>query len=186
MRRIILALVISAAFGLGIAAWAQDNSYPSGTSGNATTQNSMSSETASGTVVSTDSRNITVRTDSGQQMSFTIDPSSSGIPSNVRTGSRVNVTYTTSADGTYRASDVMLSSDPGSSSTGSSSSSSGSTSGSGMNKSSSMSGTTESSGATSASESEHLPRTASPLPLIGITGLIALGGALAFRLSQRS
>jgi hypothetical protein len=64
------------------------------------------SMTMSGTVVSSDTSKVVVRTDAGSQMTFKLDGSAD--VSTIRAGDRVTVTYGNAGGGTYSASDVRM------------------------------------------------------------------------------
>ena len=126
-----------------------------------------------GTVVSSSSTALVVRTDSGSQMTFVVD-SSSTLPSNLSAGDRVTVDYSTMSDGQYHASTVSAMTGAGSAGSASGASS--------MSSTSSTSGTS----GTSAGATGSLPRTASRVPLVALIGAVALGAAIGMRFLSRA
>jgi LPXTG-motif cell wall-anchored protein len=121
-----------------------------------------------GEVISSNSKEIVLRTKTGEARTFSIDAvSAPSTPFNV--GDRVRVAYTTLPGGVYQASDVSLwsSADLGLADNDDAMTSSSSTYTSSTTQSSTL--------------DARLPDTASNLPLIGLLGLLALGGAWLFR-----
>jgi hypothetical protein len=118
-----------------------------------------------GTVVSVSDNSLVVKTESGDQMIFTRD-ASSVIPIMVSAGSAVRVDYETPQPGVFHVSTVIM--DTGASDRTSQQEATGST-------------TPQATG----TEMETMPKTASPLPLVGLLGLMALGGAVALHSLHR-
>ncbi len=169
-------------------------------------------ERVTGTVVSLSASSLEVKVEpaatgatgeaaemAGKSISFALS-AATDLPTGIRVGDRVSVWYTES-NGNRPATRVALAETGGSSSMGTESATTGSASrpsDEGQGSSSAQSttpatGTTaQSSGeqtqpaAAVATETKHLPRTASPLPLIGLVGLVALTMALVVRFALRS
>jgi hypothetical protein len=168
------------------AAFAQSDTY-----GNSSTNSSnMSSSTTtsstqnvSGTVVSSSDNSVVITTDDGSRMTFTRDTSSGNIPKNLKTGDRVTVQYDTPTPGTYHVTMLSMGNNTGTSGTYGNSSSSGTTGTSNYGSTSTTTSSTYDN--TTAGTSRHnragMPRTASPLPLIGLAGIAALGAGLGIR-----
>jgi hypothetical protein len=155
----------------------------------------QSEQTASGTVVSSSATQIVIKTADGKQMTFVVD-SDSNAPANLSQGSPVSVRYH-DMNGTLHAANV--------SATGAGSAATDTTATTTANRA----GTTSTTGAdarvdaqdttrpTTPSDttgtvaedtdtgSRRMPATASPLPLIGLSGLLALAGGLGARVLRR-
>lgn len=172
----------------------------------------QSEQTASGTVVSSSATQIVIKTADGKQMTFVID-SDSNAPANLSQGSPVSVRYH-DMNGTLHAANVSATGGgsaatdttaTGTPSTGTTGSTPPGTSATTANRA----GTTSTTGAdarvdaqdttppTTPSDttgtvaqdadtgSRRMPATASPLPLIGLSGLLALTGGLGARVLRR-
>ncbi len=149
-------------------------------------------QSISGTISNLTADALVITTDSGSGMSFKVD-SQSNVPASLTTGDKVQVQYRQLSDGTYEVASLsMPGSSPASSGPGSSAPSSNGMSPSGTNQpatSPSMGGSNQSGAETSATaplNNTARPATASPLPLIGLSGLLALGAGLGLRLASRS
>lgn len=162
----------------------------------------QSEQTASGTVVSSSATQIVIKTADGKQMTFVID-SDSNAPANLSQGSPVSVRYH-DMNGTLHAANVSATG-AGSATTDTTGSTLPGTSATTANRA----GTTSTTGAdarvdaqdttppTTPSDttgtvaqdadtgSRRMPATASPLPLIGLSGLLALTGGLGARVLRR-
>jgi hypothetical protein len=133
--------------------------------------------TLEGEVISSNSREIVLRTKTGEARTFAVDAvSAPSTPFNV--GDRVRVAYTTLPGGTYQASNVSLwsSADLDAADDDDTMTSSSST-----YDSNAASGTSTYNANQSSTLDARLPDTASNLPLIGLLGLLALGGAWLVR-----
>jgi hypothetical protein len=175
MRRMMATLALVLALGFtALTAVAQDNSqYPSqNTPGQSGSMNNQTGQiqTISGTVVSADSKSLTITTDSGQQMKFDVvnEANMTLKHQDLKPGNRVDVSFVPQTDGKYMASDITLAT--GTSVTARDTRMSGMTGSQNpgmMNEKSSRTG--------------RLPGTASPLPLVALGGLAAIAGALGLR-----
>jgi hypothetical protein len=175
----------------------------------------QSEQTASGTVVSSSSTQLVIKTTDGRQLTFVVD-SDSKAPANLQQGAPVTVRYH-DMNGTFHAANVSAtaaapsasqttpSTDttaPGTSattgtvrrdttSTPAATTPSTSTTGSDarVDAQDARPTTAPDTTATTAQDtdtgSRQLPATASPLPLLGLSGLLALGGGLGARLLRR-
>ena len=110
---------------------------------------------AMGTVVSVSESSLVIKTENGDQMIFTRDTGST-IPVMVSVGSSVRVDYETPEPGVFHVSNVIVNAG-------------------GSDMTSQRDATTPS---TTTTETEALPKTASPLPFVGLLGLMSLGGAV--------
>ncbi len=204
MRRLILGLALLLVLGMTASAvLAQSDQTGSSQSGSSNYQSQSDqsnpagqSQTISGTVVSSDNKSLVITTDSGQQMKFSVDQNT--LPQNLQPGQRVDVNFIPQSGGKFKATQVSLSSStaPGATEQGTSTSGTSGTSNQGTSSSTygtAPSGTSQGTMGTmgqnqpASTSRRHLPGTASPLPLIGLSGLIALAGAFGLRLAaQRS
>jgi len=161
--------------GLGSVATAQDGLNQD--LNNSTMGNDRSIE---GTVVSSSPTSLVVRTDAGQEMTFFITDAND-VPAGTTAGQRIRVNYDTDqADATrFTVSNVTLVSSSGTTS--------GTTTGSSYDanrygSTSTTTTTTNQSGSSYGSDwDRNMPGTASPLAMIGLGGLVALGAARIFR-----
>lgn len=186
-------------------------------------------QSASGTIVSSTSTQIVIKTEDGRQMTFMTD-SNTNRPSDLRQGSTVTIRYH-DINGTFHAANVTASAGPTSdaptnstTATTGTSSPTGTTGVTGTQAGSTAPGTSATSanaqerattadptgnearpqqdttgtrttgtttGTTTATSADQdtgttrLPATASPLPLMGLSGLLALAGGLATRAIRR-
>lgn len=167
-----LALAMLMAIGGAFVASAQDTQYDSGV--NTTPQ------TISGTIVASDGQTLTIATTTGDQMKFTVNANNTNMPTDLRSGSRVDVTYLSRSDGQLQATNVALTT-ADATGTGTASTTSG-----GATTTTTTTTTTSGSMDNESQEARHLPSAASPMPLIAVTGLIALAAAFGLRVvSQR-
>jgi len=128
------------------------------------------STSVSGTVVSSSSSSLVIKTDSGSRMTFQVD-TSSNLPVGIAAGDRVSLDYESLAGGKYHVSRV---------------SSESTTMPSGSERyGKTETPSTETSGA-AGEKPEKLPRTASPLPLIALIGSLSVGAAVGIRLFSRA
>ncbi|HET9481675.1 MAG TPA: hypothetical protein VFP98_07965 [Candidatus Polarisedimenticolia bacterium] len=135
------------------------------TAGAVRAQSSSDPAYVSGTITSSDSTRLVIRTDDGDMVTLTLD-SQSVLPAALTPGARIDVKYITASDGALRAVEVRpVGAQPsGPESYSASATASGETTG-----------------------TEALPQTASPLALIGLVGLASLiTGAGLRRLSKRA
>ena len=122
----------------------------------------------SGKVISSTPSTLVIETDAGEQMTFLVD-SGSDIPATMTPGDRVNIAYSTNDVGKYHATTVTMTSA----------------------RSTDRSVTyTESDrnadrSRTAMNDDDHLPRTASPLPLIALIGALSVGAGLGLRVVTR-
>ena len=123
----------------------------------ALTAQTGSASYVSGTVVSSTDTTLVIRTDSGEEMTFTVD-SATMRPASMAAGARIDVKYHLLSGGANHAAEVRM-----------------------------TDSTNPAPTATSAKTSEQLPQTATPIVPIGLTGLMTLGGALGLLyLARRS
>ena len=142
---------------------------------NQTTQTSTTTTTdmtVSGTVVSSDNDNLTIRTDTGT-MTFKLDTALDRARyGNLAAGTRVAVTHRMETAGTNAGMDVAtninVTSEPSASTT------------------TSTTTTTTTDNTYAQNTRSTLPATASSLPLVGLLGVLALAGALALRERRKS
>jgi hypothetical protein len=102
----------------------------------------------SGTVVSSSTNLLVIRTETGNEMTFALD-SESSFPANLAVGSRVDVRYHALSGGAYHAAEVRPV------------------------------------GTTAEPVHKPLPRTASPLMLVGLLGLGSMSAAAGLRAFRR-
>jgi hypothetical protein len=163
----------------------------------------QSEQTASGTVVSSSATQIVIQTADGKQITFVID-SDSNAPSDLRQGSPVTVRYH-DMNGTLHAANVSAtgagSTATGAATTGTTTTgtstrdtpATGATSTTGADarvdapdtRATGTSATTSTAAQDTTTGSTRMPATASPLPLIGLSGLLALTGGLGARMLRR-
>jgi type IV secretory pathway VirJ component len=129
-------------------------------------------KTTSGKVVSSTPEQIVVQTDDGSQMTFKVDAQST-VPTGMNAGSRVTVTYHELAGGMFHAARVAPTD------TGTSATTPPTTTTTAQEPTPESTSTTGSSG-------RRMPATASPLPLVGLAGLLSLTAGLGLRALRRS
>ena len=137
-------------------------------------------KTTSGKVVSSTPGQVVVQTDDGSQMTFKVDAQST-VPTGLSAGSRVTVTYHELAGGMFHAASVAVS-DAGTSPT--------------MNTQEApppRPATTTTTAqepmperTTTTPTPGRMPATASPLPLVGLAGLLSLTAGLGLRALRRN
>lgn len=137
---------------------------------------SVTTSTISGTLVSSSAESIVVKTDAGIESTFTVD-AGSVLPAGMTPGDRVSVEYHMLDGGSYLASRVTSVSGSG---TASPATAEGAGSDPGMPAGASGDAREEGS-ATSPESGGELPRTAGPLPLLAVIGVMAIGAALGLR-----
>ncbi len=158
MRRFILAIAVVTLTVAAGALWAQSSGM---------------ALHVTGTVVSSSSDSLVVRTESGAEMTFGVD-AQSVIPSTLTPDTRVEVAYHSMDGGTYHAAEVQpmdsgattLPPEP-------------------SNQSSKLPSQEPSSASAQPTGNESLPRTASPIVLVGLIGLASLGAGASLRLLSR-
>jgi hypothetical protein len=115
-------------------------------------------ETMTGTVVSVSDNTLVITSDDGRRVSFNRDATSI-FPTNLAAGQRVRVEYDEEAGGAFHVTDVTLLS---------------------------TTGTGRTNVDTDTGYRGDMPTTASPFPLLGLLGVVALGAGLSARgLSRR-
>lgn len=119
--------------------------------------------TIMGTVSSVSPTSIVVKLSGGDQMIFIRD-TTSRVPTMLSAGDAVRVEYETPEPGTFHATNVVLD-----------------TAATGSGAATSTPATTPASDQAVGTSPEAMPKTASPLAAIGLLGILALGGGLAFR-----
>lgn len=144
----------------------------------------QSSQTLSGTVVSSSSTQLVIDTATGQR-TFDVD-ASSNLPAGLAVGSRVDVDYHELAGGRMHAATVRMSSAAPTTPTAETTSPTTPTT-TDMPRTTApatgtgMAATDDDDDDAPQRATGSLPRTASPLPLLGLAGLAALAGGLALR-----
>jgi hypothetical protein len=126
-----------------------------------------SSTIVSGTVVSTSSGSLAIKSDAGAQLSFTTDGGTT-LPAELKPGDRIDVEYEMVAGGPSRAVRVTAEKPvaaPGATGT---------------------SGTDGAAPRDADPQMKKMPHTASWLPLIALMGTICLGASLAMRVVRRA
>jgi hypothetical protein len=124
-------------------------------------------KTVSGKVVSSSSSQLVIRTDDGRQMTFNVD-STSTVPAGLRDDARISVRYHELAGGTFHAANVTTTAAPTTTTP------------------ETRTDMPQEPATTAAAEpTRELPATASPLPLVGLSGLLALAGGLGARALRR-
>lgn len=161
---------------------------------NNTANPSSQSMTVSGKITAVSGNTITVQSDNGDQMTFTLAPSSA-LPVDAKEGSHVTVNYSTLSGGQYQASTVTL--DNGNNTTPSSSTY-GNTGATGTTGTSNYNNTSPSTTTTTSDMDKdmdtgmarhragRLPATASPMPIFGLVAGLSLAAAAGLRLIGRS
>jgi len=150
-------------------------------------------QTASGKVVSSTPEQLVVQTDAGSQLTFNVD-SQSTVPAGLNAGSRVTVTYHDMGGGTLHAARVDASTGGGEPMNTQETTPPKPTT---MAPAYTPPAATTTSPATSAAQeparapttgasTSTMPATASPLPLVGLLGLLSLGAGLGVRALRRS
>lgn len=139
----------------GVSRSNQDQNWQSGSSQSGSSM-STTPQRISGRVVTSDDNTLTITTDSGQRMTFQIDRDRVMVPQNLQAGNRVDVSFNPGTAGDYSATNITI-----------------------------ASSTTSPGSQYGTSGTGQLPGTASPLPLIGISGLLAVAGALGLRFARR-
>jgi hypothetical protein len=158
----------------------------------------QSEQTASGTVVSSSATQIVVQTADGRRMTFVIDADSNA-PSNLQQGSPVTVRYH-DMNGTLHAANVTAGSPTGTAAdrtrpaadpTGNDARTTPVAPQDATDPAGAQREPTTGTTATRAEDQDQttgttrMPATASPLPLMGLSGLIALAGGLGARALRR-
>jgi len=154
MRRFILAIAVVTLTVAAGALWAQSGGMASH---------------VTGTVVSSSSDSLVVRTESGAEMTFGVD-AQSVIPSTLTPDTRVEVAYHSMDGGTYHAAEVRPM-DSGTTTL--------------PPEPSKLPSQEPSSASAQPTGNESLPRTASPIVLVGLIGLASLGAGASLRLLSR-
>lgn len=152
----LLALAIAIAVNIAALGTLPAQEDPSGAA--AQTAPTVSTSTISGTLVASTDSSLVVRSDAGVESTYTVD-SSTVLPASLTPGDRVSVDYHMLDGGAYHASRVTNLAGSGSTAPAPASASGTDPSGS----------------------SAELPRTASPLPLFAVMGVLAIGAALGVR-----
>jgi hypothetical protein len=153
----VLALLLMVSGARAVEPAAENGSLQTGQTG------SVDLMTMSGVVVSSSSTQLVIRTDAGVEETFVVD-SYSDVPANLAAGTKVTVKSRVLADGRNQVARVT-------------------TGGTGADTPAVTGGTWT---GTTDPPAKELPRTASPLFLVGLAGLMALGGGLGLRLMFRS
>lgn len=189
-------LIMAAVFvlALSVTAVAQYAAQETQTASPSTVDNPMM---VMGTVVSISDASLVVKTDTGDRMIF-VRNASSMIPAAVSPGTAVHVVYDSPSPGVLHVSNVEINVDGSgmspsntetttrSSGTAGEAPASGTTSA--TDPSTGSSATTSGSvtgGSQTGAGTETMPKTASPLPVIGLVGILALAGGLTLRIAAR-
>ena len=134
----------------------------------------------SGTIVSSSSDSLVVRTDAGNEMSFDLD-AQSVVPPNLTSDTRVDVAYHTMDSGTYHAAEVT----PAVSSDATPSQDTSQPPPQDPAMEPSKQPQQQAGGSAQSAGEDNLPRTASPIVLVGLIGLASLGAGTGVRLLTR-
>lgn len=148
----------------------------------------QTAQTVNGTIVSSTPVQVVIKTGDGRQMTFTIDAQSS-VPSGLAEGNPVTVTYHDMGGGTLHAAQVTRSTGAAPSTTAnppSTTTDTGTYSNTTRTTAPAAQEPMESTRAAGAHRGHRMPHTASPLPLIGLAGLLSLTAGLALRATRRS
>jgi hypothetical protein len=135
--------------------------------------------TITGTVVSSSSTSLVIRTESGEQKTFVVDDTST-IPSGLAAGARVSVRYTSQEGGQMRVASVARETGARAETTREP----------GVMERGTATGTAADRGTGAGAEAEQgagerLPETASPLPLVALAGALSAAAGLALRARKR-
>lgn len=209
MRYALLSFVGVFALVLATVAVAQTPTDQNTRSDQYTSSDKHDTDTISGTVVSSDANSLVLTTDDGRQMTFAVDTQSNMLP-NLAAGQYVKVKYVDQGAGSYRVQEVKLDTSgkhgqssssyvtPSNGSTYNNNPTSGTTTGTTSdqykNNNANTGTTTTDNNAynnttttTTSTGMEHhrmrgnMPATASPLPFLGLLGLVAIGVAVSIR-----
>ena len=144
-----------------------------------------------GTVVSSDSKTLVVRTDEGQQMTFQVD-TYTVLPTHLMAGEKIKVLYNRGSDNLNNATLVSLQSttpaanpDMGAEETSPTSQPPPASSGAAGSSGSMSTSAPRAATAPSANGTHEMPSTASPLWLLALVGVAATGSAVGMRLIRR-
>jgi hypothetical protein len=143
----------------------------------------QSEQTASGTVVSSSPTQIVVRTTDGRQMTFMVDADSK-VPGNLQQGSSVTVRYH-DMNGTLHAANVSATSGTGTATSTTQPAADPTGNDARTAATPETTATTRATATDPDTGTTRMPATASPLPLVGLSGLIALAGGLGARALRR-
>ena len=157
-------LVVVLGCGLGMV-MAQDN--PAGAAAPSGAAPMPTESTISGTLVSSSTTSIVIKTDTGVESTYVVD-GTTALPAEMKPGDRVNLEYHLLDGGAYHASRVTLGTEPAAPSEASA-------------EATAPGGGSDSGGSASGGSSSGLPQTASPLPLYGVIAVLAIGAALGLR-----
>lgn len=188
-------LIMAAVFvlALSVTAVAQYAAQETQTASPSTVDNQMM---VMGTVVSVSDASLVVKTDTGDRMIF-VRNASSMIPAAVSPGTAVHVVYDSPSPGVLHVSNVEINVDgsgmsPGNTETTTRSSgtageapASGTTSATDPSTGSTTTSGSVTGGSQTGAGTETMPKTASPLPVIGLVGILALAGGLTLRIAAR-
>ena len=141
--------------------------------------------TVTGTVVSSSPTQVVIKTDDGRQMTFNVDAQST-VPAGLAAGNPVTVSYHDMGGGTLHAATVTVSS-AGTPSTTTNPPATTNDTYANTTRTTAPAGQEpmESAGAKTRT-TRRMPSTASPLPLIGLAGLLSLTAGLGLRAVRRS
>ncbi|PYQ01918.1 MAG: hypothetical protein DMF82_17985 [Acidobacteria bacterium] len=141
--------------------------------------------TVSGTVVSSSPTQVVIKTDDGRQMTFAVDAQST-VPAGLAQGNPVTVSYHEMGGGTFHAASVTVSSAGMPSTTANPPSTDTSTYANTTRTTAPAAQEPMESAGAKTRTTRRMPSTASPLPLIGLAGLLSLSAGLGLRALRRS
>jgi hypothetical protein len=141
--------------------------------------------TVTGTVVSSSPTQVVIKTDDGRQMTFAVDAQST-VPAGLAEGNPVTVSYHDMGAGTFHAASVTVSSAGTPSTTANPPATDTSTYANTTRTTAPAAQEPMESAGAKTRTTRRMPSTASPLPLIGLAGLLSLTAGLGLRAVRRS
>ncbi len=141
--------------------------------------------TVTGTVVSSSPTQVVIKTDDGRQMTFNVDAQST-VPAGLAAGNPVTVSYHDMGGGTLHAATVTVSSAGTPSTTTNPPATTNDTYANTTRTTAPAAPEPMESAGAKTRTTRRMPSTASPLPLIGLAGLLSLTAGLGLRAVRRS
>jgi len=145
----------------------------------------QTSLTVTGTVVSSSPTQVVIKTDDGRQMTFNVDAQST-VPAGLAAGKPVTVSYHDMGGGTLHAATVTVSSAGTPSTTTNPPATTNDTYANTTRATAPAAQEPMESAGAKTRTTRRMPSTASPLPLIGLAGLLSLTAGLGLRAVRRS
>jgi len=145
----------------------------------------QTSLTVTGTVVSSSPTQVVIKTDDGRQMTFNVDAQST-VPAGLAAGKPVTVSYHDMGGGTLHAATVTVSSAGTPSTTTNPPATTNDTYANTTRTTAPAAQEPMESAGAKTRTTRRMPSTASPLPLIGLAGLLSLTAGLGLRAVRRS